>query len=553
MPDTFDVVVVGSGHNGLVAAAYLARAGLSVVVLERNPVAGGAVASEELTEPGFVHDTFSSWHPLFKLSGAWAELGGELQERGLRYCETPAATTANVLEDGAATFAHRDAEQTAEGLDPRDRATYLSEMERFGSLIGHVGPLLGTELYSGAAAAGAFKLARSLRVRGGLEFGSELASSARAWFETRFAGREVGDLYAPWSLHTGIPPDGAGSAFQVLAIAGSLHAVGLPVVSGGAVGFVRALERLICDHGGQVRTGADVEQIAVSAGRASGAIVSGGELVRARRAVVANTTPTQLYGRLLPADAVAPQALAQGRQFRYSPRAGMQIHVSLSQPLRWRDARLNEVPIVHLSGGERHVSLACAQAAAGLLPASPTVVVGQPATVDPSRAPDGAGVLWIQLQQVPYAPAGDAAGELGVGDGSWTPELEQAFTERVLAKLEPHVENWPAARGTITALSPVELERRNCNLVRGDIYAGDCELGQSYAWRPLPSFGSHRTPLPGLYQCGASTFPGPGLNAASGRIVALSIIAGESRLRRAAARLARARRLLRAAGSGWGS
>ncbi|MHB1570405.1 MAG: phytoene desaturase family protein [Solirubrobacteraceae bacterium] len=546
MAETFDVVVVGSGHNGLVAAAYLARSGLSVAVLERNPVAGGAVASEELTEPGFVHDTFSSWHPLFKLSGAWAELGPELQARGLEYCETPAATTANVLESGAVTFAYRDAEQTANGLDPRDRATYLSEMERFGSLIGHVGPLLGTELYSGAAAAGALKLTRSLRIRRGLEFASELASSARAWFETRYASHEVGDLYAPWSLHTGISPDGAGSAFQVLAIAGSLHAVGLPVVSGGAAAFVRALERLISDHGGQVRTGADVERIEISGGRATGVVLAGGDRVGAQRAVIANTTPTQLYGRLLPEDAVPPEALVQGRRFRYSPRAGMQIHASLSAPLRWRDERLNEVPIVHLSGGERDVSLACAQAAAGLLPASPTVVVGQPATVDPSRAPEGAGVLWIQLQQVPYAPAGDAAGQIDVGDGSWTPELEQAFTERVLAKLERHVENWPQARGTVKALSPVELERRNCNLVRGDIYAGDCELGQSYAWRPLPSFGAHRTPVPGLYQCGASTYPGPGLNAASGRIVAQSIIAGDSRLQRAARRWqAFARRLPR--------
>ena len=92
MADTVDVAVIGSGHNGLVAAAYLARAGLSVEVLERNPVAGGAVASEELTEPGYTHDTFSSWHPLFKLSAAFAELGDEL---GVRYCETDEVTTAN--------------------------------------------------------------------------------------------------------------------------------------------------------------------------------------------------------------------------------------------------------------------------------------------------------------------------------------------------------------------------------------------------------------------------------------------------------------------------
>jgi phytoene dehydrogenase-like protein len=209
MAEVWDVVVIGSGHNGLVAAAYLARSGLSVQVIERNPVAGGAVASEELTEPGFIHDTFSSWHPLFKLSAAYAELGRELEARGLRYCETPIETTANVLADGSATVAYRDAAMTVEGFDPRDRPSYLAEMESFGATIETVGQLLGTELYSADAARLAWRLGRSLGRRGGLTFVSDALSSARAWFETRFQGREVADLYAPWSLHTGISPDGA--------------------------------------------------------------------------------------------------------------------------------------------------------------------------------------------------------------------------------------------------------------------------------------------------------------------------------------------------------
>ncbi len=533
MAEQRDVVVIGSGHNGLVAAAYLVRAGLSVEVIERNDVAGGTVASDELTEPGFVHDTFSSWHPLFKLSGAYAELGGELEARGLAYCETPAETTANVRGDGTATLAYRDPARTAEGFDARDRAAYLAEIERFGATIETVGQLLGTELYSAGAAKLSFRLGRSLGRRRGLEFVAEIASSARSWSEAHFQGREIADLYAPWALHTGIPPDGAGSGFQVLAIAGSLHAVGLPVVKGGARGFVRAFERLIADHGGHVRTGVEVERILTRGGSAVG-VVADGEEIGARRAVIANTTPTQLYGRLLPEGAAPAEAVRQGLRFRYSPRAGMQIHVALKAPLRWRDSRLDKVPIVHLSDGLGSVALACAQAAAGLLPATPTVVVGQPTVVDPSRAPEGAAVMWIQLQQVPYAPSGDAAGEIDVADGTWTPELDTAFSERVLAALEPHVENWPEVRGAGIALSPAELERRNPNLVRGDIYAGDCELGQTFLWRPLPSYGAHTTPVRGLYQCGASTFPGPGLNAASGRIVALQILGGDGQLARAA-------------------
>ncbi len=538
MAEVCDVVVIGSGHNGLVAAAYLARAGLSVEVLERNPAAGGAVASEELTEPGFVHDTFSAWHPLFKLSAAYAELGPELESRGLEYCETPAETTANVLPGGTATVAYRDAARTAQEFDPADRSAYRAEMDRFGATIETVGTLLGTELYSGSAAKLAWRLGRSLGRRRSLSFASDVVSSARGWFETRFQGREVADLYAPWALHTGLAPDSAGSGFQVLAIAGSLHAVGLPVVRGGAQNFVRAFGRLIEDHGGRIRTGIEVERI-LTRGRTATGVVAGGEEIQARRAVIANTTPTQLYGRLLPSGAVPKEAAAEGTRFRYSPRAGTQIHVALKERLRWRDSRLDAVPLVHLSDGLGSVSLACAQAAAGLLPAKPTIVVGQPTVVDPSRAPNGAAIMWIQLQQVPYAPRGDAGGEIDTGDGSWSEELVAAFSDRVLAALEPHVENWPQARGSAVTLSPVELERRNPNLVRGDIYAGDCELGQSYLWRPLPAYGAHSTPVEHLYQCGASTYPGPGLNAASGRIVALRLIAGDGRIARVA-------RLLRA-------
>ena len=518
--------MIGSGHNGLVAAAYLARAGLDVEVLERNGVAGGAVASEELTQPGFVHDTFSAWHPLFVLSATFAELGAELAARGLEYADTPEETTANVRADGRAVIAFRDPARTAEGLDARDRDTYLAEIDRFGATIGIVGRLLGSELHSPTAARLAVQLAGRLRRRGTLEFTSDLVSSARAWFETRFRGPEVAELYAPWALHTGLAPDGAGSGFQALAIAGSLHAVGLPVVRGGSAGFVRAFERLIADRGGRISTGVEAERIVVRGGAAV-AVIAGGEEHVAGRAVIANTTPTQLYGRLLEPWAVPAAASEQGMRFRYSPRAGMQIHVALGAPLRWRDRRLDRVPIVHLSDGIDAVSLACAQAAAGLLPAEPTVVVGQPSVVDASRAPDGRAVLWIQLQQVPYAPRGDAAGEIDVGDGSWSEALTAAFTERVLARLAPHVENWPEVRLATAALSPAELERRNPNLVRGDIYAGDCELGQSYLWRPLPRQGSHRTPVSRLYQCGASTYPGPGLNAASGRIVGMRAAAGD--------------------------
>jgi phytoene dehydrogenase-like protein len=241
--------------------------------------------------------------------------------------------------------------------------------------------------------------------------------------------------------------------------------------------------------------------------------------------VIANVTPTQLHGRLLADVPAAAGEAAEAAGYRYNRRSGMQVHVALKAPLRWRDERLGTVPIVHMSEGLDQVSLACAEAAAGLLPRCPTVVVGQPTALDPSRVPEGAGLLWLQLQEVPRQPRGDAAGEIAVGDGGWSEGLVDAYVERVLARIRPHVEDLDGLRLQTVALPPPELERRNPNLVGGDIYAGDAALDQSYFWRPLPGFGSHRTAVAGLYQCGASTYPGPGLNAASGRIAAKTALA----------------------------
>jgi phytoene dehydrogenase-like protein len=524
MSRSVDAVVIGSGHNGLVAAAYLARAGWRVEVLERNAEPGGAVATEELTEPGYRHDTFSSWHPLFHTSAAWAELGDELRARGLDYVHTEDVVTASATPDRA-VIAHRDPEKTVEAVTAAsDREAYLEDVSALGAQMDLIGELLGTRLGSARAARLTAALARRLGVRDGLAFGAKLASSARGWLESRFEGPELRDLLAPWVLHTGLSPDDAGGGFQLLALAGGLHQVGLPVVRGGSANFVRAFVRLVEDHGGTVRTGVEVERIEVRDGRAAG-VVAGGERIVAERAVIANTTPTQLYGRLLPAGAVPTRAAEEARRFRFSKRAGMQIHLALSEPPRWpADDRLAQAAIVHVTGGLEAVSLACAQARNGLLPAEPTIACGQPTAIDPSRAPHGAAIVWIQLQEVPYAPSGDAAGEIDVGDGTWTPELEQAYADRIVSHLARQIENLPRAIVGRAILSPTALERRNPNLGRGDIYGGATDLDQSYLWRPLPSYGSHATPLEGLYQCGASTYPGPGLNAASGRIVAMQLL-----------------------------
>ena len=270
--------------------------------------------------------------------------------------------------------------------------------------------LLGTELWSGAGAALAAKAARRLGRRGLAQFSGELLTSCRDWLTDTFASDAVHGLLAPWVLHTGLGPDDAASGFMAQVIAVAVQEGGMPVPRGGGAKLVEALDRLIADHGGTSRTGSEVESILVEAGAAVGVRTTGGETFAATRAVIANVTPTQLYGRLL---GDPPGRVAEaGRRFRYG-RSLMQIHFALSEPARWSgDDRLGETAIVHLTPGLDGVSRAVGEAVRGLLPAEATIVCGQPLTIDPSRAPAGKGLLWIQLQELPWLVKGDAAGEL---------------------------------------------------------------------------------------------------------------------------------------------
>ena len=238
--------------------------------------------------------------------------------------------------------------------------------------------------------------------------------------------------------------------------------------------------------------------------------------------MIANVTPTQLYGPLL-GNPGGPLADA-GRRFRYG-RAEMQIHFALSEPPRWSgDERLARTAIVHVTPGLDGVSRAVNEAERGLLPAEATIVCGQPLAVDPSRAPDGRGMLWIQLQELPWTVKGDAAGELDPGDGLWTEELRERYADRIQARLEAHIPNLKTAVIRRTCLSPADLQAANPNLHHGDPYSGSLALDQNFLWRPFPGRPGHRTPVDRLWQIGASTWPGPGLGAGSGTMVALELL-----------------------------
>ena len=240
-------------------------------------------------------------------------------------------------------------------------------------------------------------------------------------------------------------------------IGAALQLGGMPVPVGGGVRLVEALAGIVSDAGGEVRLTSDVKQILVANGRATGVRLVDGEVVAATRAVVANVTPTQLYGSLLGgSDVPAPVADAAAR-FRYG-RAEMQIHLALDEPPRWKgpDAeRLARCPIVHVTPGLDGVSRAVNEAERGLLPAEATIVCGQPVALDASRAPEGKSILWIQLQELPAGRVkGDAAGELDTGNGTWTEDLREAYADRIVARLGESIENLGSATLERVVVSP---------------------------------------------------------------------------------------------------
>ena len=518
-----DAVIVGSGINSLACAALLARAGWEVRVLERNDYLGGAIKTAEITEPGYFHDVFSTAHPLWVGGAAHAELGDELTARGLEYLNTelPSAT---LFPDGESAFLLRSGEENAEELDRHaggDGAAWTRTLDEFLPNIDLAFGILGTELWSKQGLALGMKAYRRLGRRGLAQFVGEMTISTRDWLQQTFASERAHGLHAPWVLHTGLGPDAATSGFMSKVIAIAVQEGGMPIPRGGGDRLVQALVQLIRDHGGVLETGRDVEQVLVEDGLARGVRVADGEIVTARRAVIANVTPTQLYERL---GVDGGDVGERGRRYRYG-RADMQIHFALSEPPRWDgDERLAGTTYVHVTPGLDGVSRAVSEADRGWLPAEGTIVVGQPLTMDPSRAPAGAGLLWVQLQELPWRVKGDAAGEIDVGDGRWTEALRERYADRIQGRLARHITNLESALRARTVLSPADLQAANCNLVHGDPYSGSLTLDQNFLWRPFPASPGHTTTVERLWHIGASTHPGPGLGAGSGTLVAKQLL-----------------------------
>ena len=524
MTNEFDAVIVGAGINGMVAAATLAKSGLSVCLIDGRDRIGGFIASDVESDPGFVHDRFSSFHPLFVTGGAYEALGADLHRHGLQYVNADAPDAplfASADGRGRLAVGYRDAGVTADSFaDPRDGSAYRAMVHRTEGTIDIVGRLLGTELRDPRRVVEAAKLIRRTRPAGAEGLLRDVVTSGRAMMRRDFVGAEVDHLWGPWLLHAGLTPDAAGGGLMLPLFAFTVHGAGLPVVAGGAHHFVAAFESLLDELGVDVRTGTTVDKIRVHRGRATG-VEASGTTIAARQAVLASVMPRTLYDGLLEDVPRLEKQREESRRYRFG-RGAMQLHFALKESPAWNHEVLGRTPVIHLSSGSASTAIACAEAEAGLLPRRPTLVVGQQSVLDPSRAPEVGAPLWIQMQEVPYELRGDAAGEIDTTEG-WTPSVAKAYVERVLDLLD---EEAPGLRKSIISrhvMTPIDLERENPNAAYGDPYGGSLELDQNLLWRPGPRTGRHRTRVAGLWHIGSATHPGPGLGGASGFLAATAV------------------------------
>lgn len=522
MTERYDAVVIGAGHNGLVAAVTLAEAGYQVLVVEAAEEPGGALRSAELTLPGYVHDVCATNLNLFLASEFHASHAATLERHGFAVA-TSARPFASAFPDGTALGVTTDRDETLSELgahNPQDAAGWR-ELDR---LFERLAPVL---FQTYAATTPSWELARigleALRrvgPGGMVSLSSLLVSSCRELVDEYLVSDKAKALIAPWGLHLDFGPDVAGGAVFPFLEAFADQRAGMAVARGGAGTLVGALVALLRAHGGELRTSSRVRRIVVQDGAAVGVELDGGARILATRAVVACVTPTALGGELLgPSDLPGPTRRALAA-YRYGP-GTMMVHLSLSRPVPWAAGeRLASFAYVHLAPYVDDLARAYADALAGRLPAEPLLVVGQTSAVDPTRAPGAGQTLWVQVRPLPAV----APSRRRSRDKSGWDDAAPRYAERVLQKLERYAPGVGQLVTGMAVLSPADLERQDANLVGGDSLAGSMHLRQNFLLRPAWGMSGYRTPVRGLWMIGAATWPGGGLNAVSGYEAATRIV-----------------------------
>lgn len=514
-----DAVVIGSGPNGLVAANLLVDQGWDVVLLEAQPTIGGAVRSDSSVHPGFVHDTYSSFYPLAAASPVIQEL--RLERYGLEWSHAP-AVVGTPFSDGRWGILHRDPAVTAESLESfasGDGDAYLELVEAWRTVGDQIVAALLTPfppVRRGTALA-----ARLPRV-GGLAYVRTLMSPLRAMLDQRFRGAGARMIFAGNALHADIPMDASGSGAFAMILTMVGQQCGFPVPKGGSGMLSKALADRFTSRGGEIRRSCRATSIVVDRRRATGVRTEHGDVVEARKAVLADVSAPALYGGLVAAEHLPDRVMRRIADFEWDP-GTVKVDWALDGPVPWRAAPPHAPGTVHLSETLEEVTQAQLELANGAVPSRPFLVMGQMATADPTRAPATGGESLWAYTHVPQNYRRDA------GDGSITGRWDRDDVERMADRMQSLVEEYaPGLAGRVVArraMGPHELEAGDENLVRGALNGGTSGIHQELVFRPIPGLGRPETPVRGLFLASSSAHPGGGVHGACGSNAARAALA----------------------------
>jgi phytoene dehydrogenase-like protein len=508
------VVVIGAGINGLTAAALLAKAGRDVLVLERGAEVGGAIRTAEVTAPGYRHDLYAMSLSAFAHGLAHAALADELAAQGLEFADSD-VSACSVFPDGTAVGLFSDRDRTSAEIGrrwPGDRESF-DELSRFcDRSVASIGALLAREFPSLAFGCAGVRAALHLGWGDTIRLARLVRQSIRDFTAQHFESRELAATFAAWSMHLDYGPDVAGGALVSFVETFASPQFGMKIAVGGAGRVPDALSRVITSLGGEIRTGVGVRRIVTLDRRVTGVETDNGTVIGADT-VIANVNVRHLATMIVPVGAVSARARRQAESFRPGPSTVM-VHYALTGPIPWRADVARRANYVHIGPYIEDMAVACADAAEGRIPHSPTLVVGQPSLSDPTRAPADGQVLWVQVRMMPSHIS--AAGE--IADRDWSTVKEQV-ADRVEAIIEEYAPGAGAVMAHRYVESPEDLERQNPNLIDGDQLSGSHHLDQFF-FRPGTAWLRHRSPVRGLFHVGAGTWPGAGSAGASGQLVA---------------------------------
>lgn len=465
-------MVVGSGPNGLTAAVVLARAGLSVTVVEAASTIGGGTRSFELTEPGLLHDVCSAVHPFGAASPVLADF--PLEHYGLRWLE-PDVSLAHPLDDGSAAVLHRSLDATADGLGADGeawRSLFGPIVDRWDDIAAEVlGPVLHVPRHPLALA------------RFGLPALLPATLLAR-----RFRHDPARALFGGIAAHAILPLDRpATSAFGLL-LGGAGHVVGWPVAAGGSQQIAEALASYLRDLGGEVITDAPIRHLT--------------DLPPCRTALL-DLTPRQVLA--IAGERLPPRVRRPYRRWQYGPSV-FKLDLAVAGGVPWTAEACRRAGTVHLGGTIEELQAALATVTAGEPAERPYVLVAQQYLADPARSRGDLHPVWAYCH-VPAGWTGDAA-------------ALQASVEAQIERFAPGFRDRIRARRVMTT---ADLHDYNANYISGDI-AGGSHGGLQLVARPRLSFSPYRTGVPGLYLCSSSTPPGAGVHGMCGAHAARTVL-----------------------------